>query len=305
MASPSYSACLLDAPQFLGEFPLDVRFAYLRDRLFDLDRLLRGEMTRPEALSGKSLPVSARGLATVCVLLAMFYGACMGSFSLLKTSPPGLDDSIGPVLQVAASMLKTPALFLLTLVVTLPSLYVANALIGSRLTLLGMTRLLTASIAVNLAVLASLGTIVLFFSLTTTSYPFVVLLNVAAFGVAGVLGLSFLLQTLHRVLTPTVVMTVVPSEDAAADEPSGEDDDEDHKATPSALDMPAGQVIGDHTRVVFRCWVVLFSLVGAQMGWVLRPFIGNPDQPFALFRGRESNFFASVLGSLRELLLGG
>jgi hypothetical protein len=280
---------------------LDVRFAYLRDRLFDLDRLLRGEMTRPEALSGKSLDVSARGLAIVCVVLAMFYGACMGSFSLLKASPPELDDPFGPVLQVVASSLKTPALFLLTLVVTLPSLYVANALIGSRLTLLGMTRLLTASIAVNLAVLASLGTIVLFFSLTTTSYPFAVLLNVAAFGVAGVLGLSFLLQTLHRVLTPTVVMTVVPSEGAAADEPSGEDDN----ATPSALDMPAGQVVGDHTRLVFRCWVVLFSLVGAQMGWVLRPFIGNPEQPFALFRDRESNFFASVLGSLRELLLGG
>jgi hypothetical protein len=262
-------------------------------------------MTRPEALSGKSLNVSARGLAIVCILLAMFYGACMGSFSLFKTSPPELDDSFGPVLQVVASTLKTPALFLLTLVVTLPSLYVSNALIGSRLTLLGMTRLLTASIAVNLAVLASLGTIVLFFSLTTTSYPFVVLLNVAAFGVAGVLGLSFLLQTLHRVLTPTVVMTVVPAEDVAAVEPSGEDDDEDDNATPSALDMPAGQVVGDHTRLVFRCWVVLFSLVGAQMGWVLRPFIGNPEQPFALFRDRESNFFASVLGSLRELLLGG
>lgn len=275
----------------------------MRDRLFDLDRLLRGEVTRPEALSGKSLDVSARGLAIVCVLLAMFYGACMGSFSLFKTSPPELDDSFEPVLQVIASTLKTPALFLLTLVVTLPSLYVANALIGSRLTLLGMTRLLTASIAVNLAVLASLGTIVLFFSLTTTSYPFVVLLNVGAFGVAGVLGLSFLLQTLHRVLTPTVVMTVV--EDAAVDEISGEDDDEDQYATPSALDMPAGQVVGDHTRLVFRCWVVLFSLVGAQMGWVLRPFIGNPEQPFALFRDRESNFFASVLGSLRELLLGG
>jgi hypothetical protein len=53
---------------------LDVRFAYLRDRLFDLDRLLRGEMTRPEALSGKSLDVSARGLAIVGVVLAMFYG---------------------------------------------------------------------------------------------------------------------------------------------------------------------------------------------------------------------------------------
>ena len=26
--------------------------------------------------------------------------------------------------------------------------------------------------------------------------------------------------------------------------------------------------------------MVVFGLVGAQMGWVLRPFIGNPNQPF-------------------------
>ena len=34
------------------------------------------------------------------------------------------------------------------------------------------------------------------------------------------------------------------------------------------------------------------------MGWVLRPFIGNPNMPFTLFRGRESNFFMAVLQTL-------
>jgi hypothetical protein len=68
--------------------------------------------------------------------------------------------------------------------------------------------------------------------------------------------------------------------------------------------MPSGQVLGRHTRLVFNCWIVLFSLVGAQMGWVLRPFIGQPDLPFSWFRERESNFFAAVLGSLRELFFG-
>jgi hypothetical protein len=38
-------------------------------------------------------------------------------------------------MQIPASMLKVPALFLLTLIVTLPSLYVFNALVGSRLTM--------------------------------------------------------------------------------------------------------------------------------------------------------------------------
>jgi hypothetical protein len=42
-------------------------------------------------------------------------------------------------------------------------------------------------------------------------------------------------------------------------------------------------------------------VVGAQMGWVLRPFIGNPSQPFEWFRARESNFFEAVLNAIRTL----
>ncbi len=43
-----------------------------------------------------------------------------------------------------------------------------------------------------------LGPIVAFFSLSTTSHPFMVLLNVVVFAVSGILGLAFLVQTLHR-----------------------------------------------------------------------------------------------------------
>ena len=89
-------------------------------------------------------------------------------------------------------------LFFLTLIVTFPSLYVFNALVGSRLSFRTVLRLLIAALGVMLAVLASFGTIVVFFSLCTTSYPFMVLLNVAMFAVAGILGMGFLLQTLHR-----------------------------------------------------------------------------------------------------------
>jgi hypothetical protein len=45
-----------------------------------------------------------------------------------------------------------------------------------------------ASIAVMLAVLSSIGPIVAFFSLSSTSYSFMVLLNVAVFAIAGILG---------------------------------------------------------------------------------------------------------------------
>ena len=57
----------------------------------------------------------------------------------------------------------------------------------------------------------------------------------------------------------------------------------------------------DHVKTVFRLWVVVFGLVGAQMGWVLRPFIGNPNLPFTWFRPRESNFFVAVLQAFSNL----
>ena len=61
-----------------------------------------------------------------------------------------------------------------------------------------------------------------------------------------------------------------------------------------ALDQPEGQVLGGHVKLVFRCWVVVFALVGSQMAWVLRPFLGDPAQEFAWFRPRGSRFFEGV-----------
>ncbi len=72
-------------------------------------------------------------------------------------------------------------------------------------------------------------------------------------------------------------------------------------AAPGALDPLEGQVLHDHVKTVFRCWVALFALVGAQMGWVLRPFLGNPNVPFAWFRPRESNFFQAVFQAFASL----
>jgi hypothetical protein len=270
--------------------------------LTDLDRLLRGETTRPETLRAGRFEVAAGGMAIMIVLLGVIYGLCMGSYSLWKVVPETLNDPQPRHMQLVATAIKVPALFYLTLFVTFPSLYVFNALVGSRLTLMSVLRLLVASLAVNLAVLASLGPIVLFFSLTTQSYPFIQLLNVVVFSVAGILGLVFLLQTLHR-LTMMDEQALPPATATAA---SGEGGDQAIEGQePSALDMPAGQALGQHTRMVFGCWMIVFAVVGAQMGWVLRPFIGNPALPFDWFRPRQSNFFEAVLNAISDLLTGG
>ena len=55
-------------------------------------------------------------------------------------------------------------------------------------------------------------------------------------------------------------------------------------------------------RTTFHVWIVIYALVGAQMGWILRPFIGSPDLPFHWFRSREANIFVDILRTLGELL---
>ncbi|OHB78364.1 MAG: hypothetical protein A2Z25_11240 [Planctomycetes bacterium RBG_16_55_9] len=37
-------------------------------------------------------------------------------------------------------------------------------------------------------------------------------------------------------------------------------------------------------RMLLRAWLAIYAFVGIQMGWVLRPFIGNPDAPTQFFR---------------------
>src|SRR5262245_57467250 len=94
-----------------------------------LDRILRGELTRPANLQEGRFQFPVAGLSVVGVVLAMVYGACMGAYSVFRA----FDALQYPqsYLQLWASTIKTPALFFLTLVITFPSLYVFNALVGS------------------------------------------------------------------------------------------------------------------------------------------------------------------------------
>ena len=267
-----------------------------------LDAILRGDATRMSSLTERKLEIPVAGLSTVIALLAVLYGLCMGSFNLLH--PLDEDAKLqgyDMYMQMLASGVKFPLLFFLTLLVTFPSLYVFNAIIGSRLSVVSAFRLLIASMGVMLAVLASLGPIVVFFSFSTTSYPFMKLLNVAMCGVAGVLGLAFLLRTLHRlVMVQETGQKPVISQAAVQDDEKGIQD-ADAKLNPSGALDRVGSFTSRKAINVFRIWTVVFALVGAQMGWVLRPFIGSSDLGFDWFRTRESNFFLDVLKAIGEL----
>jgi hypothetical protein len=247
----------------------------------------------------------------VLIVLGMIAGACTGLFAVITRYSDDPEHAIQGWQQLLASTAKVPLLFGLTLLITFPSLYVFNALVGSRLSMVAMLRLLVAALCVMMAVLASLGPIVAFFAVSTTSYPFMKLLNVVAYAIAGGLGLSFLLQTLHRLTLAQMAEGAPAGSPPPLPEPPTTDDvaaalppqpSPFGRPTPGALERVRAWQLDPRVRLIFRIWVVVFGLVGAQMSWVLRPFIGDPDKPFTFFRERDSHFFQAVFEAARKLL---
>lgn len=352
--------------------------------LRQLDEVLRGEATRSSSLRDGQVPFPVAGLSVLVVALGLVAGACVGSFALIRELAGDVYAGNGWV-QMLASAVKLPLLFFLTLAVTLPSLYVFNALVGSRLTWLSVVRLMVAMLAVVMAVFASLGPIIVFFGLSTTSYPFMKLLNVAAAAVSGFLGLAFLLRTLDRLVTaqeaqaweehvredearrardaaaaaaegspsigeaapapaphpisPERVNVVTDAGDSAGEGATSAEGWVEYLDPPTAGTVEASSKVEHYlasrsesapragvggrpggpggrgaldrhhprtarrARRVFQIWIIVFALVGAQMSWVLRPFIGDPTLPTTFLRERgQSNFYIDVLYAIGEVM---
>ena len=165
-------------------------------------------------------------------------------------------------LQALASAIKLPALYLITLLVCLPTLYIFNALFGSKKTIAQHFTYLLTAVCVIAVLLCAFAPVTLFFLITVNDYSFFLLMNVIIFSLTGILGISFLYQ----------MMKPIADGDGA-------------KVRTSIL----------------RFWLCLYGFVGTQLGWTLRPFFGSPGD-FELFRPREGSFFSGVWTALINLL---
>lgn len=220
-----------------------------------LDRVLRGGFVAAAADDSAAdvVTVPARRLLGLGVILGLVAGACAGAFALFH----GLDH---PLLRVLVSAGKVPLLFVLTVLVTLPSLYVFSALQRLPVDFATVVRVLLLAILVHLGVTASLGPVFAFFCASTTSYPFLLLLNVLFFAIGGFLGFSVLRQAL-------------------AD-------------------------IEQRTRRILTMWCVVYAIVGLQMGWLLRPFVGRPGDPFVVFTAPDGNALTGLFEVIGQLFGG-
>jgi hypothetical protein len=138
-------------------------------------------------LTGQMMVSSAAALA--------IYGAVLGSFH--------------SVLMALTSAVKLPLLFLVTLAICLPTLYLFNLVFGARLSVRQSLSLVMVAITVIAMLALAFAPISLFFLITAPDYGFFKLLNVAILGLSALVGLRFLtsgMQVLndHGLLAPAV-----------------------------------------------------------------------------------------------------
>jgi hypothetical protein len=224
-----------------------------------LDGLLRRrEGFFEDILGGRLIGVRLRWFLLAIMLLSGSYGATMGAIGF------GVDVQRG-LLQMAASAVKVPALYVLSLTICFPVLYVVLVLMGARLTFSQTLSLILLALTLNSVLLASCAPIILFFTVTGSNYNFIKLLHVAIFAFSGCWAMMALWQGLRAMCEKT--------------------------------DLYPRTAIR-----ILQVWILIFGFVGTQMAWSLRPFVGSPDLRFQVFRtGRDGNFYTAVWQSLAGL----
>jgi hypothetical protein len=213
----------------------------LRDRQGFLEEIHNNERLNSKILS--LLAISFGGF--------FLYGGIIGATN--GTQP----------LQIISSAVKLPALYLITLIVCVPTLYIFNAFFGSQRSMKQHWAYLLTAIAVISVLLCGFAPVSLFFLLTVNDKFFFLLLNVAIFTLTGILGISFL----YRMMKP------IDSDDFAPN-------------------------VKLRTNIL-RFWLMLYGFVGTQLGWTMRPFFATGHK-FEWMRPTEGSFFTAILESIQR-----
>ena len=163
---------------------------------------------------------------------------------------------------------KTPLLFLLTLIICVPALYVINLALGMGLRFMPAVTLMAFALAATGIMLGVFIPIVAMFSVVTQSYHFMQMLHLGVFTLAGLFGVRILGEGLLR-LAPEGSKRI--------------------KTLPIA-------------GLLLISWLMLYALVGGQLAWTLKPFLGTPYLPETPpFRIESGNIYVSAFETVGKL----
>jgi hypothetical protein len=272
--------------------------------LLIIERLLRDRTSVwDQVVSERDLKGLTLQLLYSSALSLFLYGAVMGASHSAA--------------QALSSAIKLPLLFLATLAICLPTLYLFNLLFGARLSVMQAVALIMVSITVTAVLTLAFAPISLFFLISAHSYYFIKLLNVAILFLTAIVGLRFLTSGMAY-LNDHQELTLVEEEilEVRVEQPALVGAAEPNGAT-STSSLPAAPPVPVATRAaqpavagrptsmtLLYIWIALFGFVGTQLAWTLRPFFGDPGRGFSVFRHISGTFYADILHTIGRLLGG-
>ena len=197
----------------------------------------------------------ARVIGGQLLLMSIFlflYGVVMGSYNSWQ--------------QALISGVKLWMLLMITLLICLPSFYIVQLVLGSKVTLRQILIIILSGFVLTTTIMLAFAPIVLFFQLSGDNYAFLQLIHVFVFIFSGFFGMRVAAEALKNAF-------------------------EEKKLYPK---------IGSS---IFRIWVIIFAFVGLQLSWNLRPFVGTKDMPFQLFRTEaRGNVYSTLLRSVGHMM---
>ncbi|MEO1446162.1 MAG: actin-binding WH2 domain-containing protein [Cyanobacteria bacterium J06635_11] len=205
-----------------------------------------------EVRGGVKLETKIASLLVASSFFFAVYGAIVGSYS--------------GGLQIISSAIKLPALYLITLIICIPTLYFFDILFGSKLDFKQYVTMALTSVSVISVLLFSFAPVVLFFLISVQGYNFFLLLNVLIMTITGAIGVRLFYKGMRDMVGPEAIEQQL-------------------------------------RRRLLKGWIILYGLVGSQLGWTLRPFFGAEGEPFQIFRPEiNGNFYAKVFQAIGTMM---
>lgn len=168
-------------------------------------------------------------------------------------------------LQALVSGIKVMLLFVTTLIICFPSFYIIQQILGSKLSFRKMVLIILSGFVLASTITLSFAPVIIFFQVTGDNYHFLQLLHVAIFIFAGFFGMRLIIDALKYAC--------------------------DKKNIYPQIGV-----------TVFRVWVIILAFVGIQLAWSLRPFLGDKNDGFKLFRKYQGNFYTAIVYSFDQLI---
>ena len=284
--------------------------------LLVIERILRDRQgIWKQLVEDRDLPRLVGQMLASTVLALAIYGAVLGSFH--------------SALMALTSAVKLPLLFLATLAICLPTLYLFNLVFGARLSVRQSLALVMVALTVTAMLALAFAPISLFFLITAPDYSFFKLLNVAILSLSALVGLRFMTDGM-KVLNQHGLLAPAPApapavEKAPEREPAAVGAGGNGAAAiqpppvpqnvPQNIQVPLGYTLQPIHRpapvrpagqnppsmALLYIWILLFGFVGTQLAWTLRPFFGSPGMKFSLYRQIDGNFYAEIFKTIAHL----